>query len=274
MKKLDYKGIILEILGSALISISLYNFAAQAKFPMTGFSGISLILYRLFRISLGISTVILNIPVALISYRLLGKKFFWRSIRCIIISSAMIDIIAPMLPVYRGERILAAICTGILSGIGYALIYMQNSSTGGADFIIMSIKAILPHVELGSIAFLISIGIILVSGILFHDVDGIIYGIMISYISCYIINKAMLYANASKLALIVTKKGELISANIIKNSSHWGSAIIKAFGEHKQNDKEEIILCACKERQIHQLKKTIKEIDPFSLIIILDSLIQ
>ena len=58
------------------------------------------------------------------------------------------DYLCPLLPVYTGDRLLAALCTGILSGLGYALIYMQNSSTGGADVIIMAVKSYKPHVSL------------------------------------------------------------------------------------------------------------------------------
>lgn len=61
---------------------------------------------------------------------------------------------------------LAAICTGVLAGLGYAIIYMQNSSTGGTDFIIMAVKALKPYLSLGKIAFLSDVGIILIGGIL------------------------------------------------------------------------------------------------------------
>ncbi|HAG56747.1 MAG TPA: hypothetical protein DCL14_01795, partial [Ruminococcaceae bacterium] len=73
--------------GCILIAVGIYNFAVQAEFPMTGFSGISIILYRLLNIPIGLSTILLNIPVAILCYRLLGRKFFVSSLRCMIISS-------------------------------------------------------------------------------------------------------------------------------------------------------------------------------------------
>ena len=82
-----------EIFGSICIAAAIYNFAVQAEFPMTGFSGISIILYRLLNIPIGLSTVLLNIPVAALCYKLLGKKFFISSIRCMLISSFFIDYI-------------------------------------------------------------------------------------------------------------------------------------------------------------------------------------
>ena len=130
-----------EFIGSVFIAAGIYNFAVQAKFPMTGFSGISIILYRLLNIPIGLSTIVLNVPLAIVCYRLLGKKFFISSLRCMVLSSLMIDYVAPLFPVYEGDRLLAALCTGVFGGIGYALIYSKNSSTGGSDFIIMAVKA-------------------------------------------------------------------------------------------------------------------------------------
>ena len=89
-----------EFIGSVFIAAGIYNFAVQAKFPMTGFSGISIILYRLLNVPIGLSTILLNIPLAIICYRLLGKKFFVSSLRCMILSSIMIDYVAPLFPVY------------------------------------------------------------------------------------------------------------------------------------------------------------------------------
>ena len=67
------KDMFWEIVGSFLIALSLYNFAVQAQFPMTGFSGIALILYRLFEWPIGLTTIVLNIPVAVVCYRLIGR---------------------------------------------------------------------------------------------------------------------------------------------------------------------------------------------------------
>lgn len=96
-----------ELIGSIFIAAGIYNFAVQAKFPMTGFSGISIILYRLLNVPIGLSTIILNIPLAIICYRLLGKKFFVSSLRCMVLSSLIIDYVAPLFPVYEGDRLLA-----------------------------------------------------------------------------------------------------------------------------------------------------------------------
>ena len=149
-----------ETVGSVLIAVAIHNFALAAAFPMTGFSGIAIILNRFFQIPVGISTVLLNLPVALLCYRKIGRTFLLKSFRCMIISSLFIDYLAPLFPFYEGSRLLAALVTGVLGGLGYAMIYTRGSSTGGADFLIMALKSIKPHLRLGTIAFSIDIGMV------------------------------------------------------------------------------------------------------------------
>ena len=258
-----------ELVGSIFIAIGIYNFAVQAEFPMTGFSGISIILYQLFNVPIGLSTILLNIPVAIICYKLLGKKFFISSIRCMIISSVIIDYIAPLFPVYEGSRLLAALCTGIFGGIGYALIYCRNSSTGGSDFIIMAVKALRPHLSIGNIAFCSDIGIILIGGIIFKDVDGIIYGMIVNYIFAIVTDKIMYGMNSGKMSLIVTEHGEKI-CQVIDDVSQRGSTILHGQGGY-QGDKKQVVMCACSNKEMFTVQQAVKEVDPLSFMIILES---
>lgn len=258
-----------EIFGSILIAGAIYNFAVQAAFPMTGFSGIAIILYKLAGIPIGLSTIILNIPVAILCYKLLGKKFFVSSLRCMIISSIFIDYIAPLFPVYEGSRLLAALCTGVIGGIGYAMIYMQNSSTGGSDFIIMAVKAVKPYLSLGKIAFLSDVGIILVGGILFRDMDGIIYGMIVNYLFAVVVDKMMYGINAGKMALIVTDHGKKI-CEVIDDCTKRGSTILQAQGGYR-GDKKQVVMCACNNKEMYLVQRAIKDAAPESFLIVLES---
>lgn len=267
--KQTVKEFFMETLGSILVAAAIYNFAVQAKFPMTGFSGISIILYRFFGISLGLSTILLNIPVSILCYKLLGKRFFMRSVRTLIISSIMIDYVAPLFPVYTGDRLLAALCTGVIGGMGYALIYMQNSSTGGMDFITMAIKVLNPHIPLGKIVFLSDIIIILIGGILFRDIDGIIYGMIVSFLFSVSIDKLMYGINSGKLTFIVTEHGEKI-CEVIDECSQRGSTILKGQGGF-QGDEKQIVMCACSNKEMYAIQTAVKAADPDSFLIILES---
>ena len=224
-----------ELLGSALTGIAVYNFAVPAGFPMTGFSGLALIAFRLWKLPIGWTTIVLNIPVAILCYKLLGRGFFFRSVRCMILSSLFVDYVAPLLPLYQGGRLLAAICTGVLGGIGYAMIYLRNSSTGGSDFIVMAVKAVRPHVQLGRIIFATDAAIILLGGIIFRDFDGVIYGLIIDYIYAIVTDKIMYGMNAGKLALVVTDHGKATADKIdelVGRGAHHNGDRFRGYEEH------------------------------------------
>lgn len=258
-----------EVIGSAFLAAGIYNFAVQAKFPMTGFSGISIILYQLFGVPIGFSTILLNIPVAIACYKLLGRPFFVSSIRCMVISSVMIDYIAPLFPVYDGDRLLAALCTGVFAGLGYAVIYMQNSSTGGADFIIMAVKVKKPYLSVGKIAFVMDVMIILLGGFLFRDVDGMIYGMIVSFLLAIVVDKLMYGTNAGKMTLIVTEHGKKI-CDVIDDCCKRGSTILQGQGGY-QGDTKQVVMCACSNKEMYLVQRAVKEADPESFLIILES---
>lgn len=273
MKKKDrevfLKQIFWEVVGSAFIAGGIYNFAVQAGFPMTGFSGISIILYQLFGVPIGFSTILLNIPVAILCYRLLGRHFFFSSLRCMLISSLMIDYVAPLFPVYSGDRLLAALCTGVFAGLGYAVIYMQNSSTGGSDFIIMAVKNLKPYWSVGKISFVTDVIIILLGGFLLRDVDGIIYGMIVSFLLAIVVDKLMYGINSGKMTLVVTEHGKEI-CDVIDSCCGRGSTILQGQGGYRCDNKQ-IVMCVCNNKEMYLLQHAIKEADPASFMIILES---
>ena len=77
--------ILLDIVGGCFIAIGVYNFAVASGFPVAGISGIAIVFYYFWKIPIGTMTTILNIPIILICYKLLGKQFFLRSIKTMLI---------------------------------------------------------------------------------------------------------------------------------------------------------------------------------------------
>lgn len=258
-----------EIAGSVLTGVAIYNFAVPAQFPMTGFSGLALILYRLFGTPIGVMTIVLNIPVSILCYRLLGRQFFFKSIRCMVLSSLFIDYAAPLLPLYSGDRLLASICTGVLGGLGYAVIYLRSSSTGGSDFIVMAVKAVRPHVQLGKIIFFTDAVIIGLGGLIFRDFDGLIYGLIIDYIYAIVTDKIMYGMNAGKLALVVTDHGKA-AAEKIDELCGRGATILEARGAFR-GDPRQMVMCACSTKEMLTVERAVKLADPNAFTVILES---
>ena len=262
--------IMADIAGGLLIGFGTYNFTVALEFPMVGISGIALIFYHLFNIPIGISSMVLNLPIALICYKFLGRHFFFNSIRTIIITSVIIDTVSPMFPLFTGDRMLAAICAGVLSGFGYGLIYMRNSSTGGTDFVIMSVKKIKPHLTIGKISFALE-ALIIIAGTLAvsRQIENLIYGMIISFIMSTVMDKVMYGLSAGKMTLVVTRKSEEVARRINEETDR-GCTFIKAQGSYSEEEMD-VVMCACSNKQMFAIRAAVKEVDPDAFIIIMES---
>ncbi len=268
--KTIFIDLIADIIGTLCVAIGVYNFAAASGFPVTGVSGIALVFYYYWHLPIGFVTMMLNIPIILICGRILGIKFMLRSFKTMLISMFFMDSVAPLLPVYQGELILSCICMGIFSGIGYALIYMRNSSTGGSDFITMTIRAKKPHLSLGRIIIILDCSILLICGFLMGgNIDKIIYGLIATSIVSVVVDKVMYGLDAGKVSMIVTDHGKEITDKIYELTGR-GATLLRGSGSYSQNDKQ-VVMCACSYKQMHVVQRAVKEVDEKAFMVIMEA---
>ncbi|PNV63122.1 hypothetical protein C0033_06280 [Clostridium sp. chh4-2] len=196
-----------DCVGSLLIGISVVVFALNANFAPGGINGMSIIINYLTGLPIGAVIIGLNIPIILFSFRLLGKRFFLVSLKTMVISSLFIDHVVCYFPPFSGSRLAAALLSGLFAGTGFALIYLQNSSTGGSDFLIMSAKKLNPGFSIGQITQILDGSVILIAGFVFREIDAIIYGIIYTLVNSFVIDLVMrqltLHRNSSHIKYLV-----------------------------------------------------------------------
>lgn len=248
-----------DIAGSILYAAGLVTFAGSADFAPGGVSGLSLILNRICGIPVGILTLVLNIPLVIISYRTVGKRFLLKTAKTMVIVTFFLDVIFPLFPVYRGQRIVAALYAGIFLGSGMVLFYMRGSSSGGIDFLTLSIKKKKPHLSIGKITMLADLVIILLGWPVFGDVDAVLYG-LVSTFSCIIVIDKILYGiGAGTLAVVITEKGEQ-AARQIGQITERGVTLIEAVGAYTGGRKY-VLMCACSKSEAYMVKMAVYQVD-------------
>ena len=161
-----------DIAGSILYAAGIYTFAGNADFAPGGVTGLALILNDLTGFPVGTLTLLFNIPLVLISYKAVGKRLLLKSAKTMVIASFFLDAVFPVLPVYSGSRLMAALCSGVFLGCGMALFYIRGSSSGGIDFLTLTIKKKKPYLSIGVITMAIDLAVILLGWPVFGDVDA------------------------------------------------------------------------------------------------------
>ncbi len=264
-----FADLLWDMAGAIFFNVGIYNFAVNAEFAPVGISGVALILRYLFGLPMGITSIFLNIPIILVSYRLLGRRFLLRSVKSMVIFALVLDYVVPLLPVYSGNPLYASACTGIFSGLGLTMVYLRNYSTGGTDFLVMAIRKLFPHLTIGQISLVVDAIVILAGGLVFKNLDAVILGLVSSIVTTMVIDKIMYGLGAGKLVFVVTSKEEEV-ARRIEETTGRGSTFLKGQGSYSLDEKY-VVLCACNNRQVVPIRRAIHEADPEAFLIITDS---
>ena len=111
--------------------------------------------------------------------------------------------------------------------------------------------------------------IILLGGFLLRDVDGIIYGMIVSFLLAIVVDKLMYGINSGKMTLVVTEHGKEI-CDVIDSCCGRGSTILQGQGGYRCDNKQ-VVMCVCNNKEMYLLQHAVKETDPASFMIILES---
>lgn len=248
-----------DLAGGILYAAGIYTFAGSAGFAPGGISGLALILNHIWGLPVGTMTLLLNIPLVVFSYKTVGKRLLIKSAKTMLISSLLLDVIFPFTPMYEGNRMMAAVYSGIFLGAGMAMFYIRGSSSGGIDFLALVIKKKRPYMSIGVITLLIDLVVIFLGWPVFGDVDAVLYGVASTGISTIVIDKILYGAGAGTLAIIITDKGKTIAERISETAGR-GVTSLPASGGYTGKHRD-VLLCACSKSEAALVKSAVQDAD-------------
>ena len=191
-----------------LYALSICYFARGSDFAPGGISGLALIINYLWHLPVGITTLVFNLPLVALSIRFVGRAFLAKSLVSMVWCTVFQDVVFARVGCYTGDPLVAALFAGVTWGFALALLYMRGSSSGGTDFLTMSIKVLRPHLSIGAVTGGIDLVVILLGWPVFGTVDSVLYGLVTTVITSLVIDKVMYGSSSSKMLTIITTKGQ------------------------------------------------------------------
>lgn len=258
-----------NIVAGLLYAVSICYFAQNADFAPGGLSGLALIGNHLWNLPIGITTLVLNIPLVLLSLKFLGRSFLIKTLITMLWCTFFQDVVFTRIPGYDGDPLLAAVFSGITLGASLALMYMRGTSSGGTDFLTMSIKMLRPHLSVGVVTGLIDLFVILLGWPVFGSVDAVLYGLITTAGTSLVIDKIMYGSSSSKMLTIITTKGQEI-ADFIAKEADRGSTMLRAVGTYTGTERQ-MLLCVCARPQVYTIRTAAYRIDPSCMVMISDT---
>ncbi len=252
------------IVGAAMVGFAISVFFSPNKIVSGGVSGIAVILFHSLNIPLGISYAVINAALLLLALIFLGKGFALNTVLGAALVSVFVQVFS-YFPPLTSDVWLAAFFGSVLYGFGIGLNLIEGASTGGTDIVARLFQRAFKTAKVGTVLLIVDSAVILTSFIVFGEFDLAFYGIMSIGISSFAINLLIKKMNISKLAFVVTDKGDDITKKLVSKSPR-GVTIFRAVGGYTMQ-RRDVLMCALKEREIVSFQHRILETDENAFII-------
>ncbi|WP_102027213.1 YitT family protein [Salirhabdus sp. Marseille-P4669] len=263
--RIKLKNIFFILLGSAIFAFGLVHFNMQNNLAEGGFTGITLLLYFVFNWDPGLMNIVLNVPIFLIGWKLLGRTTFIYTL----IGTFALSIFLWVFQSYsfdfelQNDMTLVALFAGTFIGVGLGIIFRYGGTTGGVDII-----ARLTHKyigwSMGRTMFMFDALVILVSVITYLQPLEAMYTLVAVFIGARVIDFIQEGAYAAKGALVISEKSDAV-ANMILQEMDRGVTVLAGKGSYT-GEKRDVLYCVVGRNEIVKLRSIITAIDPHAFV--------
>ncbi|MCF7886135.1 MAG: YitT family protein [Candidatus Marinimicrobia bacterium] len=263
---IDYLAI---ALGTLIMALALVLFLSPSKIVFGGVGGIAIVIKQLWDFPLGITMILLNVPLFLIGLKLLGKSFGARTFYAFTLFAFFTDILDRGLELVPATDniLLASIFGGITLGLGLGIVFRFQGTTGGSDIVGQIIDKY-TNLSIGTGIILTDFLIIISAGIIFGNINLALYGLISLYLSGQIIDMVINGLDYARSFYIITDQEEDIKQMVLDKMERGGTVMMGEgfYSEEKKN----ILFVVVTLKEVYALRQKVREIDPDAFIIIAD----
>jgi uncharacterized membrane-anchored protein YitT (DUF2179 family) len=259
-----------DFAGSFLQGLGVWCFIEPCNIAPGGVSGIALLINQLSGLPVGTLTLLLNIPLLISSWFLLNRKMTVKTIQTVFIMTIVLDLlITPFFPQYTGDRLISSVFGGILVGVGMALIFMRDSTTGGGDILAKLLQRRCPYMHTGYALMMIDMFVIGASILVFHGLESALYGVISMVATTQTIDAILYGMNKGAMVMIHSEKNREIADDIMA-SLNRGTTFFKSVGGYSHQNRETLI-CVIDRKQFHLVKAIINAHDPGAFVVVAET---
>lgn len=256
------------VIGCICYSLSLCIFLIPNQIVGGGVSGAASLINIVTGLPAGVFIVLINAPILLLGFRLMGWKFILRCLLTTVTLGLCTEIFA-FLPALTDNPILAAAYGGILQGVGIGLFIRYETSSGGTELLGRITQRVL---HFGSIATHTAFfdGLVVVIGaFVMQNPENVLYALILIFVSAKVSDMIVLGLDKAKLCYIITDKAEEISDFLIAHSPR-GVTLLQGEGMYSKKPHGVLLTCV-KKNQIVALKSSVKQLDENAFVIVCEA---
>ncbi|MDR2408082.1 MAG: YitT family protein [Bacteroidales bacterium] len=253
------------LMGLCIYAFGWTGFLLPNELTSGGVTGAAAIIYFGTRIPVGISYFCINAVLLMLSIKIFGFKFSLKTIINVFILTFLLSFMQSIItePLVKGEPFMSCILGGVLCGMGVGLVFNFKGSTGGTDIIALTLHKY-RHISIGKALLICDLLIISSSFFIFHNIEKIVYGLVVMGVSSYTVDMVLNGARQSVQFFIFSEKYEEIADAIIKQV-HRGCTLLDGTGWYTQKAVKVVVIMA-KKNESMAIFRIVKDIDPTAFV--------
>lgn len=256
-------------LGAVIYALAFDWFVAPNQIAMGGVTGLAQIVNALVPVlPVGVLSILVNVPLFLAGWRLLGGRLLVSSLYAMEVSSLAIDVIAWMHTFPPMDPILATLYGGAGMGVGLGLVFSQGATTGGTDIIGKLLKLKFPWLPIGKLVMIPDMVVVILAAVVFGTVNAALYGLIQMYLLSKVMDMILYGWDTSRVAYIITDRWEETVQGLL--DMNRGVTLLQGKGAYTGAEKQ-VLLVAFRQREIVPIKRMLREIDPKAFFIVCDA---
>ena len=258
------------LVGTVIYAVGFQFFMYPNNIVSGGCVGIAMIINRLTGLPVGVTNMVLNIPLFLVAWKHFGLGFLVGSLAGTYISSFLVDMLAATGVVATLDPMLGAIIGGVIKGAGLGIIYSVGATTGGADIVIKFLRQRFSQINFGTMMMLLDGAIVVAYALILDQYASAMYSLIGMYVVTKVIDLILYGIDNSCICYIISDNSEALIHEIIDGRVHRGVTILEGEGAYSRT-KKHIIMCVVKRTQIPDMRRMVRAIDEHAFFIVSDA---
>lgn len=267
----QFTNVLAITVGTAIYAFGLHYFVISNELMEGGVTGIALLLKYVLNVPPSVSTLVCNIPLFYLGWRVFGRGPMLYTIYGVVSLSFFLWVMERLIhnnwliPFHTTQDyFLATLYAGLTLGTGLGLVFRFGGTTGGSD-ILARIGNKKRGWSVGQVILIIDV-IVIGTSFLYLPKEKVLYSLVAVFVTSRLIDYISEGAHAAKAFTIISDQAVPLSEAITKELDR-GVTLFPARGAYSGNDKE-VLYCVVYRHETRRLRELIQSIDPRAFIII------
>ena len=248
-------------IGTLIVSTAVYFFMLPSHVSVGSGTALAMVISNFIPLPVSVITLILNIVLLILGFLLIGPEFGAKTVYCAILMPVFLGVYEQIFPNQASiteDPFLDVLCYIFVVGIGLAILFRRNASSGGLDIVAKLMNKFL-RMELGK-AMSVSGMLVALSSALVYDSRTVVLSLLGTYFGGIIVDNFIFGLNLKRRVCIISQKHEEL-IHFILHTLHSGATVYDAIGAYDGTVRKEIVTIVDK-HEFRKLMDYIRREDP------------